>query len=160
MAIVWCGCDCGRLARRRKSERESKETHTPPHFFYFLLIYFFYLLLICWVCFRLVCLLVFPFSILVGLLFVSLYLSLLCLCLVVPVYTCVYVCVLCGCVLSIYLCNLCYWLNNIMGLLSALKFFLPCSASRQLSRKTPKTVATFAGKILIDRDKINTFADV
>lgn len=141
--------------RAQKCARGQRNQHTPRHFILSPLI--------CLVCFRLACLLVFPFSTLVGLLFACscLCLSLLCSMLVICVYlvcccvlfTCVYVYCVVGCCLS---CMFFYWLNHSLDLLTALKFFctVPRSASRQLSRKTPETVATFAGKFLLDRGKL------
>ena len=128
--MVWCGRGWDILTRGRESERESKETHTPAPFFYFTCYYFAFFRLLFFSLLSSLNLVSFVFACLVRLFSLSLHLQgcflFVSLCLLyvdlvycVLLYTCVYVCS----VVVFYLCCLGYWLNNIFGLLSALKLF-------------------------------------
>ena len=124
LVVVWCGRDCGILVRGRKSERESKETHTPATFFYFVCNYFAFFRLLS---LGLICL--FPLSLhlqdcclfafaCTSVCFVILVVCVFCL-LWLAIY--VHVCVQCGWCLSIYVVVL--FVKQYHSLVNRLKIF-------------------------------------
>lgn len=118
LAVVLCGCDCSKLARGCESERECKETHTPRHFFYFLLIMFrlfslglFACLPFLYTCRAVSCLFVVFVVCVSCLLWFVIYVR-VCVCCVVVLY------------LSTFVVGL--FIKQYHGLVNRLKFFLHC----------------------------------